>query len=142
MRTLKIGVVGYSAQKFDEAEARGLLAEGVQRALRDAGEDVSEVDIVSGLTDLGIPALAYRLAVAHGWMTTGIACSKAEDYECFPVERRLIVGDNWGDESPTFLADVDVLVRVGGGKQSLVEAEMIKQLGKLTYEFDLPARAS
>ena len=144
-REARIGVVGYSAQKFDEAEATRLL----RRAFNgiDYGFDrrfyFGPVAVVSGLTDLGIPALAYREAVSRGWRTIGIACSKAVEYPCFPVDKRIIVGDNWGDESPTFLNSIDFLVRVGGGKQAMREAaEFRKMKGNREFavaEYDLPA---
>ena len=72
MNTLRIGVVGYSGQKFDEDEARRLL----ESALDDAVSEhpgAQRIVVVSGLTDLGIPALAYRIATARGWQTAGVA---------------------------------------------------------------------
>ncbi|HEX6462721.1 MAG TPA: hypothetical protein VFZ58_05665 [Candidatus Saccharimonadales bacterium] len=98
---LKIGVVGYCPPTvFDEDEARQLLHEALNEVI--AGyPHVTEVWIVSGLTDVGIPALAYREARARGWWTMGVACAKAHDYRCFQTEKNKIVGQNWGDESET-----------------------------------------
>lgn len=135
MLELKIGVVGYSAQKFDESEAIKLLKEAYD-FLDQQYTDRCKV-IVSGLTDLGIPALAYREAVQRGWKTIGIACSKAYDYECFPVDEKILVGDDWGDESQTFLDSIDVLVRVGGGKQAIKETTEMKSRGKQVIEYNL-----
>lgn len=138
MGELRIGVVGYSAQKFDEAEARRMIIEAYDTF--DARYlDKSKV-VVSGLTDLGIPALAYREAVRRGWRTVGIACSKAANYDCFSVDERIIVGNNWGDESPTFLDSIDVLVRVGGGNQSMNETAEMRTRSKPIIEYDLPAQ--
>ena len=131
----KIGVVGYSGAKFDKDEAFEMLLEALQMFRHT--EDVN-LELVSGLTDLGIPALAYRIAEEWGWKTTGIACSKAKEYDCFQVDNIIIVGDNWGNESEEFLHYIDVLVRVGGGKQSLAEVTRAKELGITVFEYELP----
>ena len=135
---LNIGVVGYSGQKFNEEEAKRLLNEGLDAALAD-NPTATSINLVSGLTDVGIPALAYRIAAERGWETTGVACAKAKEYDCFAVTTQTIVGDNWGDESKTFLAACDVIVRVGGGRQSLAEVAEFAQNGGKVYEFDLVA---
>lgn len=132
---MKIGIVGYSSQSFDQAKATQLL---IKALLEDIGVDQNTV-IVSGYTDLGIPNLAYTLALIHGWKTVGIACAKAKDYECFPCDEVQIVGENWGEESETFLNYIDVLVRVGGGKQSFAEVKRAKELGIPTFEYELEA---
>ena len=132
---VKIGVAGYSAQKFDEDEALRLLTEAYNTIEKEYTDEQKEV--ISGLTDLGIPALAYREAVNRSWKTVGIACSKARKYACFPVDEEIIVGDEWGDESQTFLDTIDILVRVGGGKQAHSEASKAKERGKRTLEYEL-----
>jgi hypothetical protein len=132
--TCKIGVVGYSGQKFDSMVATCLLATAFQRAAIDKGD----VELVSGLTDVGIPAIAYRLASIYGWETAGVACKKAKNYSCYDCDRVEIVGDKWGDESESFLGQIDALVRVGGGKQSMAEVESAKQRNIPVYEYDLP----
>ena len=138
MSEIKIGVVGYSAQKFDEAEAERMLKEAYNIINSQyAGKSKA---VVSGLTDLGIPALAYKEAVKRKWRTVGVACSKAKDYDCFPVDEEVIVGVAWGDESPTFLKLLDVLVRVGGGKQSIKETAEFRKSGRPVFEYDLPAQ--
>jgi hypothetical protein len=137
MSEVKIGVVGYSGQRFDEVLAKQYLVDAYTRVDQHyAGQSKA---IVSGLTDVGIPALAYREATSRGWRTVGIACGKAVEYSCFPVDEKIIVGDNWGDESPTFISSIDALIRIGGGKQSMAETAAIKDLGKLVIEYDLPA---
>lgn len=138
MSVLRIGVVGYSGQTFDTDAAASLLLSGISSAIADHAH-TTEVEIVSGLTNVGIPALAYELAKKNNWRTVGIACHLAKDYECFPVDREVIVGDNWGDESNTFLDNVDVIVRVGGGKQSHQEIATFKKSGGRAYEYELAA---
>ena len=138
---LRVGVVGYCPPtKFDEIEARRMLAESYCRIESDfPGKDIT---VVSGLTNLGVLKLAYEEAKSRGWKTAGVACKKAYDFieNWFPVdEKPVIVGDNWGDESRTFVKSIDVLVRIGNGKQSLKEAELAKLQKKRTYEYDLAA---
>jgi len=138
MEELRIGVIGYSKQEFDKSVAVGMIRRAYDVIDNLCPERTKAV--VSGLTDVGIPALAYREAVARGWRTIGIACSKAEKYECFPVDEKIIEGSEWGQESPRFIESIDVLVRVGGGDQSVRETAECKKRGMLITEHDLPAQ--
>jgi hypothetical protein len=115
--THRIGIVGYSGTKFDKGQAKAILKEAL--ALRAVQHP--DCSVVSGLTDLGIPALAYREAAELGMRTVGIACKKAQDYDCYPCDDVVIEGNDWGDESETFLSSIDELIKVGGGKQSIAE---------------------
>ena len=130
---MNIGIIGYSAQKFDEHEATQILD-----ALLQPYYGLSDVTIISGLTDLGIPAIAYRLAANNGLTTGGIACAKATHYDCFPCDWVNIIGDDWGYESKSFLNILDLLIRVGGGKQSLAEVNLAKAIGIPVIERELP----
>jgi nitrogenase molybdenum-iron protein alpha/beta subunit len=134
---MKIGVVGYSSAKFNEDVAKALIAISFDTVEVEHGDDHI---IVSGLTDLGIPALAYREAKKRGWKTKGIACKKAEEYDLYPVEETEIVGDDWGDESETFLNDIEVLIRIGGGEQSMDETQKAKDKKIPVFEYDLPEK--
>ena len=138
MSTFKIGVVGFSQQKFDRDVATMLLELGIGKAISECG-DAKPVEIVSGLTNIGVPAIAYAIAAANDYRTVGIACEKAHRYECYPVEKEVIVGSELGDESDTFLDYVDVIVRVGGGEQSLREVATFQERGGKTYEYELNA---
>ncbi len=134
---LRIGVVGYCPpSRFDGDEALRMLREAYD--ILDEEYPLAEKTVVSGLTDVGVLALAYREASDRGWRTVGIAPSKSAEYDCFPVDKAVIIGDEWGDESPTFLDAIDVLVRVGGGAQSLREAAEMRARGKRVIEYDLP----
>jgi hypothetical protein len=135
---INVGVVGYSGGKFNEDIAKALLAIALD-VVEENHED-KEYALVSGLTDLGIPALAYRAASKRGWKTVGIACAEADEYDCYDVDEKIIEGENWGDESETFLNKLDVFVRIGGGKQSMEETEAAKAKKsiKAVYEYDLP----
>lgn len=140
MGTFMIGVVGYSSQQFNETEANYLLGIAFDAILADS-PGATDIWVVSGLTDMGIPALAYRAAVARGWRTVGIACTKAAEFECFGVDERIVDDKwlNWGDESETFLREINALVRIGGGKQSHAEVAIFKERGGNVYEYELAA---
>ena len=134
----KIGVVGYSAKKFDQKEAEKILNTAFAIIEKINGND--DYMVVSGLTNIGIPAIAYRLANSRGWKTSGIACKKAEEYDCFPVDEKRIIGEEWGDESKSFIHEIDCFVRVGGGEQSKKEAKMAKERDIKVYEYELPEK--
>ncbi len=143
MKTLRLGVVGYCPPtKFDEKKALSLL----QQAYDLVKENFSnyQITVVSGLTNLGTIKLAYEEAKRRGWKTAGVACKKAFNYKnLFPVdEKTVIVGENWGDESETFINSIDALIRIGGGPQSLKETELARKKGKKVYEYDLPKQQS
>ena len=137
---LKIGLVGYSDKKFDRELAEKLTHIGLLDAVNrnQNGYDSDGICLVSGLTNIGIPAIGYSFAEKMGWKTVGIACKKASDYECFDVDEKIIVGDEWGDESKKFIDYIDVLVRIGGGKQSLAEENQAKEKGCEVYSYELP----
>ena len=136
-KKIYVGVMGYSSQKFDIDKAWNMLSQAFDD-IRKKYSDF-EIWIVSGYTWMGIPALAYGQAKRRHWMTMGIACEKAADYKVFPCDNVLIVGENWGDESPTFLAQCQIFVRVGGGNQSHREIEQAKADRKPVYEYELEA---
>lgn len=133
---IRVGVVGYCPpSKFDEKEAEKMLNEAFDKIkARFPGRKIT---IVSGLTNVGVPAIAYRLASEKGYKTEGVACKKAEDFEIYPVDKKIIVGNDWGEESETFLKESEVLIRVGGGKQSFKEAAEAKKQGKWVLNYNL-----
>ena len=85
--------------------------------------------------------MAYRIARHKSIKTAGVACSDAKNYDCFDCDRVEVVGDNWGDESETFISQLDALVRVGGGPQSMREVEMAVARGIPVYQRELEAIA-
>jgi hypothetical protein len=136
-KQLSIGVVGYCLPtKFDEAEAVRMLAEAYDK-IEEQFPDTPKM-VVSGLTNVGVLKLAYEEAVRRGWRTKGVACKLAADHPLFPVDEQCIVGENWGDESQEFLRDLNCMVRIGVGKQSLEECAIISGRGLPTYEYNLP----
>jgi len=64
-KTVKVGVVGFSAQKFDISKAKAYIVAAFDKIEKDFSP--KNIHCISGLTDLGIPALAYREAL---WNTT------------------------------------------------------------------------
>ena len=135
---LSVGLVGYSQQAFDEKEAKKVIKAAfdyIEKKYKDPHKC-----LVSGLTDLGIPRLGYEEAKKRGWLTSGVACRKAHQYKVFPVDEEVIVGSNWGDESETFIELIDVLVKIGGGKQAESEARMAKRLRLEVIEKNLEAK--
>ncbi len=125
---LRIGVVGYSRPHFDHAAAEALLADAVARVLARAGLEPGAAELVSGLTDCGVPGLAYRLAVKLGMPTVGVSAKQALRVRAglFPVDRQILVGRRFGDESPAFIAMIDAMIRVGGGPQSRREVALFR----------------
>ncbi|MDE1797996.1 MAG: hypothetical protein KGH63_01140 [Candidatus Micrarchaeota archaeon] len=137
---LRVGVVGYcSPSRFDLVLAETLIKKGFD--LVRAGYPNQKMLVVSGLTNNGVLKIAYEEAKNRGWKTAGVACEQAYDFKSdwFPVDLPpIIVGKNWGDESPVFLASIDVLVKVGGGAQSAREAQQMLNMGKPVYSYELP----
>jgi hypothetical protein len=134
---MRVGLVGYSSQKFDQSKALEYISEAF-----DVVEELFGSDghiLISGLTDVGIPWIGYREADRRDWYLIGVACARAKDYPCYHVHKEVITGDNWGDESEKFLDSIDILIRIGGGKQSKREVAMAREREILTIEYDLEA---
>ena len=135
-KIIRIGVIGYSAQKFNELTARAYINDTFNLLKEHFGEN-TDFHVYSGLTNLGIPKLAYENAVDRNWKTVGFAAKCAEEYEWFPCDSHFIVGENWGDESEAFLENIDILVKIGGGNQSQREMEMAKEKGLRVISYDI-----
>lgn len=137
--TLFVGVVGYSSQKFDEQEAREILEEAfddIEEEYVDNG-DFEKISVVSGLTNQGIPKIAYQIADERGYDTIGVAPLEADDYDLYDVDEIIYEGENFGDESETFIDMIDVFVKVGGGDQSQHEMDLAESEDISILEFDL-----
>lgn len=70
----------------------------------------------------------------------GIMCKKGYDYKLFPVDKMIVVGDEWGEESQEFLSSIEVLFRIGGGEQSHEEATKAKKMNIEVHEYELEAK--
>jgi len=133
----RVGVVGYCPPtKFDEDEARRLINEAYDEVVVFSGP--APIAVVSGLTNVGVPAIAYEEAVKRGWRTVGVACKRAMEHSLFPVDEQIVTGDNWGDESSAFVSILDAMIRIGSGKQSLRETDEVRAKHLPTFEYDLP----
>lgn len=135
---IKIGFVGYSGTPFDKEEALEIITKIFAEISVDYPSE--DIEIVSGATALGIPNLVYVTAEVLNLSTIGIMCKRGYDQDntLYPCDVIYAVGENWGDESDTFIDYIDVLYRIGGGKQSLEEVKMAKSKGIPVFEFDLP----
>jgi hypothetical protein len=138
---MRVGLVGYSAQKFDQSKALEYISEAFDVVEELFGAETRHI-LVSGLTNLGIPRIGYMEAERRCWHLVGIACRKAADYDCYPVHERFYIGNNWGDESARFLDSIDILIRIGGGEQSKRETALAREREILTIEYDLEALAN
>ncbi len=137
MEEVKVGVVGYCPPTlFDEDKARTMIQDAYEQIAKQFWD--RKIVIVSGLTNVGVLKIAYEEAVKLGWRTVGIACERAQEHELFPVDEKIIEGKNWGDESPKFVATIQAIIRIGVGKQSLKETELVKNNGFSAFEYDLP----
>lgn len=124
LETFKVGVSGALHVKTQRNEAIALL----KTAYDELSLKNQNIEVVSGLTALGIPLLAYILAVKRGYYTTGIACIKVKEHEVFKVDKTIIKDEwgEWGDESFYYLKYIDALVTIGGGKQTIAEINAFK----------------
>lgn len=122
---MKIGVVGFSQNNIDEALARNILINAFHQILERHSHHQS-IEIVSGLTNIGIPKIAYQIADEFGFIKVGISAARALQVKCgiYHVDQQIIEGKEFGDESITFINYIDFLIRVGGGKQSHQEVKL------------------
>ena len=125
---MKIGFIGYSDTKFDINKANEII---------NKIKDYISLDdeIVSGATLYGIPKLVYETFKNN--KTIGIMCKDGYNYPLYSCDVIYAIGDNWGDESEFLMDYIDVLIKIGGGKQSIKELQMAKNKGIPTYEFEL-----
>ena len=156
---IKIGVVGYSVKSFPVYSASQKFIKALSDIINEYRyystvingkwvdvqnkDDCSDtfvikypkIEIVSGYTDYGIPALSYALSKLHckGYYnhidctTTGFAPKEAVSNILCKVNKVIIVGEKYGDESEEFVDYIDVLIKIGGGKQSIKEFALFKE---------------
>lgn len=139
----KIGIVGYSGRPFNKNTARNLLLKHIRFLEQKYG--AKNLEIVSGYTNIGIPKIAYEIADDMGITTVGLSAKEALTVDCglYPVDKIMIVGERFGDESSTFIDYIDIMIRVGGGNQSIQEVKHFKekfidaQLSNVLFEEEL-----
>ena len=127
---MKIGVVGFSRSQFDKKMAILKLRNILE--ILTLGKDATNIEIISGYTNMGVPRIAYRLADDMGLKTVGFSAKQALRVRAgvYPVKEVILVGERFGDESQKFIEYIDVLVRIGGGPQSRKEVALFKMLHK------------
>lgn len=133
---INVGFIGYSGQKFDENKAQQIINK-VFDNLDQEREQGKQFKIVSGLTAYGIPLMVYKEQDKRGYHTVGVACQEAKSLDCWDVDEEYIEGENWGDESETFLSMLDRMVKIGGGKQSEQEYQKQQEMGIETEKYEL-----
>ena len=141
---IRIGVVGFSRNQFDQVTARTIIRTNFEQLHKKYGA-IREVEIVSGYTAMGVPKIAYEEAAKFGFVKVGFSARQAFQVKCgvFQVDKEIIVGQRFGDESHDFVTYIHGLLRVGGGKQSRHEVDLFKQvkaglpLEKILQEFEV-----
>lgn len=126
-KIIKFGVVGFSRNQFDKKSAYRFLDQTFGDLKGKHGNKI--IEIVSGYTNSGIPKIAYELANKYGFTTVGFSAKQALSVRSgtFPVDKVILKGELFGDESNDFVAYIDGLIRVSGGLQSRKETTMFKE---------------
>lgn len=124
---IKIGVVGFSRNAFDKQKAYEFLDQEFSK-LAAKYTDPSTVEIVSGYTKMGVPEIAYTLADKYGFRKVGFSARQALRVKCglCQVDKEILIGERFGDESQDFVKYINGLIRIGGGPQSQKEVDLFK----------------
>lgn len=130
LKTIKYGIVGFSRNQFNQETATQILKD-LFHQIKEKHKG-KEIEIVSGYTNSGVPKIAYELASKLGFVTIGFSAEQALTVKSgvYAVDKVILVGKHFGDESEAFVQYIDALIRVGGGKQSKREVELFKELNK------------
>jgi hypothetical protein len=123
---------GDAVLKSDSVAAAAALREKLVELKAEHG---SALVISSGATNEGVPKIIYQLCEELRIKAMGVTSEKAFDYQLGTMEYLIVVGENWGDESPTFLNTSDEILMLGGGGQAKREAIAADQMGKRVTVF-------
>jgi orotate phosphoribosyltransferase-like protein len=128
VQKIKIGVVGFSRNQFDKTAATQKLKAIILRLTQ--AKDPQSFELVSGYTASGVPKIAYLIADELGIETVGFSANQALKVKngVYPVKKVILIGEKFGDESQKFVEYIDILVRIGGGKQSREEVALFQKL--------------
>jgi hypothetical protein len=126
MEDLKIGIIGSLKPNFDINDAEEKINESLE--LIKSYHLNKNYQIVSVMTNEGIPKLAYDISKKMGYKTIGYASKMIfkGKYGVYPVDESNIVGEKYGDECSELINNIDCLIRIGGGYQSNLEVELFK----------------
>lgn len=127
-KTIKFGIVGFSRNQFDQQEAQRILSSLFATIKKKHHH--KDIEIVSGYTNSGVPKIAYQLADKFGFITVGFSALQALSVRSgvYSVQKVILKGKRFGDESEDFIRYIDGLIRIGGGQQSRKEVKLFKQL--------------
>lgn len=126
-----IGIVGFSGAWQDNA--RPEVKSTVERVINGLFDRVAEPEpvwCVSGATDFGVPAVAYAIAKQRDLYCVGVTAGEAQQFPLAALDRLVVVGDRFGDESRVFVDVCDRFWMIGGGSQAETEMRMAAHLGK------------
>lgn len=139
-----VGVTGFSGQwseakiaadeglKADVTAATAALAEHLAALKSQYGD---KLVLSSGATNEGVPKLIYDLGESLGIKAMGVTSAKAYDYPLGKMDYLIVMGSDWGEESPTFLNTSDEFIMLGGGGQAKREAIAASASGKAVTVF-------
>lgn len=139
-----VGVTGFSGQWSEEKIAASAeLAGDVKAAYGALGEKLDALKVQygdklvvsSGATNEGVPKIIYDLCSSKGIAAMGVTSAKAAEYQLGEMKYLIVMGNDWGEESPTFLNTSDEFLMLGGGGQAKREAIAAATLGKTVTIF-------
>jgi len=131
---MNIGFVGYSDESKYNAIVAKRIVEKIFKTIHDIGKDVN---IVSGGTALGIPKLVFQESLKYGYPYIAFMSKLGYEYPLCRCDQIYAIGNNWGDESEAFINYIDMLIKIGGGKQSEYEFNLAKEKGIIVEEYEL-----
>lgn len=134
---LKIGVVGYITQKFDEEKARKLLKRIFDKI--NGKYPKRRKVVISMLVDLGVCSLAYREATRRRWKTVGIENQLVRTYKPFPVNEVVRAETAMHERFSFFTIPLDVVVRIGGSNLDRELCETSRKKDKDIFEVEVKA---
>jgi hypothetical protein len=126
MNKLKIGIIGSLKPNFDMEDAEEKIMESIE-LIKEYHKNY-EYQIVSVMTNEGIPKLAYDISKKLNHKTIGYASKMIYKgkYGVYLVDETNIVGNKYGDECEELIKNINCLIRIGGGYQSNYEVELFK----------------
>ena len=133
-----LGVIGYAGswrrtgKTGDALKAHVAAAQAALKAELLAARERHGAKLVmaSGATNNGVLAQAYSLCAELGILAMGITSGRALAYSVGAMNFVVPVGSRFGDESEDFVELCDEFLVLGGGDQSLREAEAALRRGK------------
>ncbi len=137
---MRIGIVGTSKYNIDQQEAYDVLCKVLDQVV---GKKLKKKKVIEIVTGSGaVPNVAFNIAMERGYLFTyhtpwkGLKPKYRNDPKVF---KTIIVGQYFGDDSVEFIKYIDVLIRVGGGKQSHNEVTMFRNTkpNNKVYERDI-----